>query len=433
VLEEALKELGPLPVLSGTVASVRTLASDLESSTEEIVATIEQDEAFAANVLRVANSAWATRRLPTKTIRQAVTLLGRTELVRLAVAARTYQFLEQAPGNGGISRGQMHLHAVTVAAYAAAAAEMCGADADTAHLAGLLHDVGKLVLPLAFGEEVLEAIALEEPRGVQRAALERERLGIDHAYVGALIADRSAAPGSVFDAIAFHHGGRSGQESPSPEAACVQIGNCLAGILGGAEPDHELLHVALTRAGLTTSALDELAQNLAGPGTTNAPLAQRVRRLERLAHTDALTEVSNRRHWLEHVETRLAAGTPGAVLICDVDRFKEVNDAFGHAAGDEVLIELAGILSRRGATGRLGGDEFAVWVDGDVETGKAAAQAVLADVAAAAAEGVYDWGVSIGVAVVPTHGTSAADLLGAADRALYDSKAAGRGRVTVSL
>src|SRR5689334_1763711 len=139
VLEEALAELGPLPVLSGTVASVRSLANDQESSTEEIVATIEQDEAFAANVLQVANSAWASRRQPTKTIRQAVTLLGRTELVRLAVAARTYQCLEQAPGNGGISRGQMHLHAIAVAAYATATAELCGADQDTAHLAGLLH------------------------------------------------------------------------------------------------------------------------------------------------------------------------------------------------------------------------------------------------------------------------------------------------------
>src|SRR4051812_14989459 len=230
-VERAIEELGPLPVLTGTVAAVRALASDTESSTEELVATIEQDEAFAANVLRVANSAWATRRMPTKTIRQAVMLVGRAELIRLALAARTYQFLEQAKGAGRVSRGQMHLHALAVASYAGAAAERSGADVDVAYLAGLLHDVGKLVLPLAFGEDEIDAIAMEHPTGVRRAQLELARLGVDHGFAGALLADRSSAGGEVFEAIAFHHGGRSCDESPSPEAACVQIANCLAGML----------------------------------------------------------------------------------------------------------------------------------------------------------------------------------------------------------
>src|SRR5439155_25756630 len=117
--------------------------------------------------------------------RQAVMLLGRAELMRLALAAKTYQFLEGAPGNGRLSRGQMHLHALAVASYAMAAAERCDADVDVAYLGGLLHDVGKLVLPLAFGEEETDAIALEHPSGVRRAQLELANLGVDHAYAGA--------------------------------------------------------------------------------------------------------------------------------------------------------------------------------------------------------------------------------------------------------
>jgi len=94
-----------LPVLTGTVASVRSLASDPETSNEEIVATIEQDEAFAANVLRVANSAALARRFPARSLHQAIAILGRDELQRLSVAARTYQFLQIVPGNGRIARG----------------------------------------------------------------------------------------------------------------------------------------------------------------------------------------------------------------------------------------------------------------------------------------------------------------------------------------
>ena len=161
-LIRALDELGPLPVLTGTVAAVRALAADPEASTEEIVATIGQDEAFAANILRLANSAWAGRRLPVTSIRHAVMLLGRAELIRLALAARTYQFLEEARGNGRLSRGQMHLHSLAVASYAMAAAERCGADVD---MAAEMVDFTKLQILQQAGTAML-AQANQSPQSV---------------------------------------------------------------------------------------------------------------------------------------------------------------------------------------------------------------------------------------------------------------------------
>ena len=112
---------------------------------------IESDEAFSANLLRYANSAAYARPIRARTIRQAVTLLGRRALVRIALEAETYRFLERFPGGAHLSRGQLHVHAVTVAAYAATTADLRGAQTDSAHLAGLLHDVGKLLMPAAFG------------------------------------------------------------------------------------------------------------------------------------------------------------------------------------------------------------------------------------------------------------------------------------------
>src|SRR4051794_34635431 len=185
-VHDALRRIGPLPVLGGTVSRIRMLANDPHGTTTDLVAVIESDEAFSANLLRYANSAANARPIRARTIRQAVTLLGRRALVRIALEAETYRFLERFPGGAHLSRGQLHVHAVTVAAYAATTADLRGAHTDTAHLAGLLHDVGKLLMPAAFGVQPLEAIARSTPYGASRAALERKRLGLDHAPAGAL-------------------------------------------------------------------------------------------------------------------------------------------------------------------------------------------------------------------------------------------------------
>jgi diguanylate cyclase (GGDEF)-like protein/putative nucleotidyltransferase with HDIG domain len=432
-LTSAVSRLSPLPVLEGTAMEVRRLAQDPDASTDAVVAAIERDEAFAVNLLRFANSAAAARPIRARSVRQAVTLIGRRAIGQRALEAATYRFLERAPGAGGASRGQMHVHAVTVATIAAGVAERAGVAVDVAHLTGLLHDMGKLVLPVAFGEQTLEDLASEGGPASRRAARERERLGVDHAYAGALLAESSGLPDDLCEAIRVHHGDRSGQESPTPEAACVQLANAIACALAGDPADDELIHAALRQLGLAHHALDELAQ-LSLPSAAprvEGTLSERVAELERLASVDDLTGVSNRRHWLGGVRARLAAGTPGALLICDIDHFKTVNDRHGHRAGDLLLIEIAQVLAHHGDTGRLGGDEFALWIDGGEPEATRAAAAILADIAhqlparIPQAPGI---GLSIGGALAPRDGNEITPLLETADTALYTAKASGRGR-----
>ena len=432
---DALERLLPLPVLTGTAARVRSLATDEYASTDQVVEAIEGDEAFALNLLRFANAS-ATRLIRARSVRHAVTLLGRQAVGRLALEAATYRFLEQVPGAGRISRGQMHTHAVEVAGLAAAAAGRTRADAESAHLAGLLHDVGKLVLPLAFGTEAVQAVVAEAPAGVARAALERERLGVDHAYVGALLAREAAAGATVAGPIEFHHGGRSGQETPDAVAACVQLANAIAGLAAGHEAEHDLIHTALACLELPIAALDELAEQVAAPSTAvpASGLASRVVELERLAQTDELTGLSNRRQWLGEVRDALERGEAGALLICDVDHFKQVNDTLGHRAGDLVLVEVARVLRRHGRAGRLGGDEFAIWVTGGLDAGRAAAHRILQDIERELAATVATPAtLSIGIAATPQHGRETTALLEEADRALYSAKAAGRNRAVAAL
>src|SRR3954464_1941681 len=333
-VHDALRRIGPLPVLGGTVARIRELAIDPHGTTTDLVAVIESDEAFSANLLRYANSAAYARPIRARTIRQAVTLLGRRALVRIALEAETYRFLSAFPGGASLSRGQLHVHAVTVAAYAATCADLRGAHTDTAHLAGLLHDVGKLLMPAAFGIQALEDIAAEAPFGSPRAELERKRLGLDHAAAGALLVGLSEPDDDVTRAIAYHHGGPTGLACPSDEAACVQIANILAHAISGGEIDRDLLGIALERLQAGPELLDEVAEK-AGVVATHAhgAPAAAVGRLEAVAHTDDLTGLHNRRSWIETVRRELTAGHEGALLMCDVDGFKSVNDTHGHRAG----------------------------------------------------------------------------------------------------
>src|SRR6478752_7275452 len=380
-VHDALKRIGPLPVLGGTVARIRTLANDPHGTTTDLVAVIESDEAFSANLLRYANSAANARPLRARTIRQAVTLRG----------GRT----------------------------------------DTAHLGGLLHDVGKLLMPAAFGIQAMEDIASEAPYGSPRAELERKVLGLDHAAAGALLVGLSEPDDDVTRAIAYHHGGPPGLACPSDEAACVAAADVLAHLITGGDPDRTLLGIALERLGAGVELLDEVAEKAGvAPAGATGDLAEAVGRLEAVAHTDDLTGLHNRRSWIEAVRRELAAGNHGALLICDVDGFKSVNDNHGHRAGDLVLTEVARILARHGVAGRLGGDEFGVWVREGEEAGRRAADAIMHDVTenlpVELVTGETPVGITVGLAQTPPDGAEVMELLEIADRELYAAKPGGR-------
>ena len=200
---------------------------------------------------------------------------------------------------------------------------------------------------------------------------------------------------------------------------------CSVGLLVYAN-GHQLHPVAVTLAASTVVA-------------SLARLIVTFREVTTLAHsrqlalTDELTGLGNRRAFYEQVESRLAllpVDHQGALLLLDLDRFKEVNDSLGHHAGDDLLCavaaRLAGAMHRQDdLLARLGGDEFAIFLSG---VDGPAAEALAGRVRETLAPPFTVDGVtvrveaSVGIALIPDHGREVSTLLRQADVAMYQAK-----------
>jgi diguanylate cyclase (GGDEF)-like protein len=168
-------------------------------------------------------------------------------------------------------------------------------------------------------------------------------------------------------------------------------------------------------------------------------LASMQRELIRLATTDPLTGALNRRAFFEAgIEAceRAETGSPLSLVMLDIDHFKRINDTYGHAVGDEVLIAVTRAIEAEGGRfGRIGGEEFAGLLEGhDLDEASAFAERVRARVAALVIEtekGPLTLTSSFGVSERELH-ESIDDVLRRADVALYDAKNSGRNCVGVA-
>lgn len=159
---------------------------------------------------------------------------------------------------------------------------------------------------------------------------------------------------------------------------------------------------------------------------------------------DPLTGLFNRRYMEESLERELRrfsrSQRPVGVIMLDLDHFKRFNDTFGHDAGDALLRELGHLLQTRtrkeDMACRYGGEEFVIVLSGaSLEIAQERAEQLREKVKTLKVElrghSLGAMTVSLGVAVAPHHGSTIAEILRAADLALYEAKKAGRDRVVV--
>ncbi|WP_052706142.1 transporter substrate-binding domain-containing diguanylate cyclase [Vibrio galatheae] len=177
-----------------------------------------------------------------------------------------------------------------------------------------------------------------------------------------------------------------------------------------------------------------VALNLTVKVRTRA-LKQANMELKKLAETDQLTELSNRRHFFEEFQNWLYAGGSIAVMVFDIDDFKKVNDNFGHQTGDEVIKSVAhaasGVLGENDLMGRVGGEEFAVALSGiRFEEALAVAEKICNVIRKVRLQQYPDLKVTVSLGCAYYSKAQLSSSLSDADKLMYQSKTEGKDRVT---
>ena len=449
---------------------------------DRIAETLRHDPALSSSILKTANSAFYGQSQTISTISRALLVLGLSAVKTLALGFSLVANLKRAGDRSLDHVGYWRRSLYTATAARTLSQHLRTARREEAFLGGLLQDLGMVAMSQALGDEYARLVQQAGADHASLHVLEQQAFGMDHAEVGAALAETWQLPPMLVTPIRYHESPDAAGEDVLPLVRTVALGNRVAEIFLSEESSGDALDTYLTQAAAWFDVqseradpmlreihqqTDEMARlfdlptgNLGNPDEILAranetlmqislrsqqqttQLEQRNKQLVDEVNTDSLTGSLNRRAFDGFAAETFQSATasqPVSILFLDVDHFKTFNDIHGHAVGDRVLKVFAETLHEavgdgRGKVFRYGGEEFAVVYPG--------ADAVVATMAAESARHAVEHEArvrkrdsdqelritcSIGVA---THDGDTFDSVGslikAADDAVYAAKRAGR-------
>ncbi|GJQ30721.1 MAG: hypothetical protein HBSAPP03_26050 [Phycisphaerae bacterium] len=476
-----------LPSLPAVAIKVLELTRDPQVSIARIAQTVQNDPALTTKVLRTINSSFYGLTTPCPNVSRAMTLLGLNTVKSIVLSFSLVDMSRTVGGGEPFDLTGYWRRAIYSAAAARALALATRAcDPDDAFVGALIQDVGMLAGFAALRGDytrVTSAVGLDHDA---LAALERSELGFDHARVGGMLAQRWKLPPELADCIAHHHHPEAAPPRSESIVRTVALGGYAAGALTHPEPKPKLgsfivsarkwfgIDQAAAReiieagargareltktmdvttgdppdvAAILLDANEQIAATQEALAEEQAALRRTNEELSKRATTDGLTGLFNRasydRELHESMKRCKAAGQPISVIFLDADKFKSVNDQFGHQAGDAVLIETAKRLrevsEKIGTLCRYGGEEFVLVIPGASldkarkvgELLRVAIERRPFDLAAYDIPGVVlQRTISVGVATcepgAPSGQWTPEHLTHHADEAVYAAKQAGR-------
>jgi two-component system, cell cycle response regulator len=477
-----IRQCPNLPSLPAIALQVLDLAQRAEVDITEIARVISKDPALSSKILRTVNSSFYGRSQHVSTVSHSLVILGLQSVKTLVLGFSLVSNLSKTKSKGfkHIAYWRRSIFAATAARTIAARIHLV--QQEEAFLVALLMDIGMLVLDQVLGEQY-GAVIDAAPSHEMLAAAEEQALQLNHAEVGRLLAEQWKLPPILTVPMAAHHDPKV-LKDPSLKklAELVNVAGRCADVFVDENAAPAIAHVRtlckehfgmddadalLSEIGGRTKEVATLFEiNIGGASEYDAilkranetlveitlqsqqlfsTLKQQNKQLKVAASTDALTALANRAHFdiflAEHFDRAMMTGTPLALLLMDVDKFKSVNDKFGHPAGDQVL-RVLGKLLRSAAkphelAARYGGEEIALILPGTTR----AAAAKTAEIIRRAIEAkpvTFDKHsipvtASIGVAVFEPGCPfrQVAQLVKAADLAVYNAKHSGRNCVKV--
>lgn len=226
---ELVKDISGLVTLPDVYLRISRLLDDANSSSADIVKAVAQDPAFSLRLLQVANSALYRFPAAVDTVAKAVSIIGTAQIRNLALSMSVAKCFAGLP-NDLVTMDNFWRHSLycaLIARHLGKAARRC--DPDTLFTAGLLHDIGELVIFNRCPQQAQEALlaVLDDEEDVPVYAAERAALGFDHAAVGGALARQWHLPPVLEECIAHHHDIGAAERHPR-EAAIVHIANSLA-------------------------------------------------------------------------------------------------------------------------------------------------------------------------------------------------------------
>lgn len=223
-----------LPTVPRVCAELTAVLASGTAGAADAARVVEQDMALAAKVLQLANSAYFGRRSPVCGVAEAVSYLGVDALQALAVHAAAFREFRVPEPIPGFDIDELQRHSTRVARVAAALAAETGADKQ-AFTAGLLHDVGLLVIASQDPQRLALTFARAGEQDQPIHTVERERYGVTHAEIGAHLLALWGLPHTVTEAVAGHHDGEW-RDLTFDAIAAVHVANVLVEELEAESP-----------------------------------------------------------------------------------------------------------------------------------------------------------------------------------------------------
>ncbi len=489
-----------LPTLPHVAMRIMEVALSDDASLRDLSDVVALDPALSARVLATVNSAFYGFSSEVTTLQHAISILGMKAVRNLSLGLLIVQeFSRRGNTLAALASRQLWKRSLSAAVIAKMVGQhVIPRQTDEVFLMSLLQDIGMLAIMSAAPEEYRAVLGKDLPHGIDLCDAERAAFGTDHMDAGRILAAKWNFPEVYQNCIGLHHGevedidGDTLDDSLfrivrfSAESACLltsardpietlrlkEIAKKI--FLVGSDQFDEVFAQAHARAvalggifnvpmsGLRkyTDLLQQATQKLSELGMTYEEalahareeksqalqvieeLRESNRELKEMAIRDGLTNLHNKRSFLEAIEVLIKRAERYkrslSLLMIDIDRFKRVNDKYGHQVGDEVLKDVAATIQdvarETDIAARYGGEEFAVLLD---EAGSNEVRLIAERMRATIDRARFSAGrdelhitVSIGAtALDPDRKAVASEhMIGCADKALYEAKRLGRNR-----
>jgi putative nucleotidyltransferase with HDIG domain len=229
-LQELVQSVKGLPSAPRVLVRLLKVVNNPDADSSQVIEVLNLDPALTAEVIRLANSAYFSSS-PASTLEESVARLGYLEVYRLAARIPAGEMFSGAIEPMGIAAGELWEHSVACAIIADELGERCSVADGTAYTAGLLHDVGKLILREARGADYARVFELIESEQVTLNEAERKLFGFDHAEAGGALLEHWNFPAELHNAVRFQY---EPAKSPEPRslAAILLLSNWVAAALG---------------------------------------------------------------------------------------------------------------------------------------------------------------------------------------------------------